>query len=83
MKVLDLAIAALSEHARPCPGEADWSKVLASADSAGATHVFAAALRARGIGFSLGFAVDENVRQAILTLPETPAVDVSCYCVSS
>jgi hypothetical protein len=44
---------------------------MASADSAGSTHLFAAALRDRGIGFSLGFAVDENVQQAILTLPET------------
>lgn len=34
---------------------------MASADSAGATHTFAAALRAHGIGFSLGFAVDQNL----------------------
>jgi hypothetical protein len=69
--VLDLAIAALPEHARPRPGEVDGPKVLASADSAGSTHLFAAALRQHGIGFSLGFSVDENVQQAILTLPET------------
>ncbi|MEU4290876.1 transposase [Kribbella sp. NPDC026596] len=45
--------------------------MLASADSAGATRVFAAALRDRGIGFSLGFSVDENVQQAILATPKT------------
>jgi hypothetical protein len=66
--VLDLAIAALPAHARP--GEPDSPRLLASADSAGATHVFAAALRARGIGFSLGFAVDENLQQAILATPQ-------------
>ena len=53
MTVLDLAIAALPENARPRPGQADGPKVMASADSAGATHVFAAALRRHGIGFSL------------------------------
>ncbi len=68
--VLDLAIAALPENARPRPGEVDGPKVMASADSAGATHVFAAALRARGIGFSLGFSVDENLQQAILATPK-------------
>jgi len=68
--VLDLAIAALPENARPRPDEPDAPLVMASADSAGATHVFAAALRAAGIGFSLGFAVDENLQQAILATPK-------------
>jgi hypothetical protein len=74
--VLDLAIAALPENARPRPDAVDGPKVMASADSAGATHVFAAALRKHGIGFSLGFAVDENLQQAILATPKhawTPA----------
>ena len=71
VKVLDLAIASLPENARPRPGEVDSPRWLASADSAGATHVFAAALRTRGIGFSLGFSVDENVQKAILAIPET------------
>nr|WP_246486380.1 IS1380 family transposase [Kribbella qitaiheensis] len=66
--VLDLAITALPAHAQP--GAADGPKVMASADSAGATHVFAAALRARGIGFSLGFAIDHNLQQAILATPK-------------
>jgi Transposase DDE domain group 1 len=79
--VLEMAIAALPAHARPRPGEADVPKadgpeVMASADSAGSTHVFAAALRRHGIGFSLGFAVDESLQQAILATPNhawTPA----------
>lgn len=74
--VLDLAIAALPAQARPGPGEVDSPRLLASADSAGATHLFAAALRARGIGFSLGFSVDQNLQQAILATPKqawTPA----------
>ncbi|WP_328522978.1 hypothetical protein [Kribbella sp. NBC_00359] len=41
----------------------------ASADSAGTTRVFAAALRTRVIGFSVGFSLDENVQQAILATP--------------
>ena len=68
--VLDLAIAALPAHARPRPDAVDGPKVTASADSAGATHVFAAALRTHGIGFSLGFSVDENLQQAILATPK-------------
>src|SRR5205823_2262371 len=37
-------------------------KILARADAAGATHAFAAALRERGIRFSLGYYVDERGR---------------------
>lgn len=68
--VLDMAIAALPTHARPRPGEVDSPRLIASADSAGATHAFAAALRARGIGYSLGFTIEENLQQAILDTPE-------------
>ena len=76
--VLDLAIAALPPQARPRPGDPNGPRLLASADSAGATHVFAATLRKRGLAFTLGFPVDENVQQAILALPVnawTPAYD--------
>jgi hypothetical protein len=45
-------------------------EILARADSAGATHAFAAALRERGICFSLGYYVDERVGQAALALPK-------------
>lgn len=68
--VLDMAIAALPENARPRPDENDGPKVMASADSAGATHAFAAALRTAGIGYSLGFSVDHNMQHAILATPE-------------
>jgi len=52
--------------------------LLARADAAGATHAFAAALRERRIGFSLGYYVDERVGQAALALPKRswrPALD--------
>ena len=45
--------------------------VLVRTDAAGATHVFAAALRERGCVFSLGFAIDETVQAAVLAVPET------------
>ena len=45
--------------------------MLARSDSAGATHAFAAALRETGIRLSLGFAVIEAVREAILAIPES------------
>jgi hypothetical protein len=52
--------------------------MLARSDSAGATHEFAAALRETGIRFSLGFAITEGARAAILEVPESawrPAID--------
>jgi hypothetical protein len=52
--------------------------ILARSDSAGATHQFAAALRERRIGFSLGYYMTETVGQAALALPEgawRPALD--------
>jgi hypothetical protein len=53
--------------------------VLVRTDSAGATYGFAAACRQTGCGFSLGFGIDDPVREAILKLSEnawTPAVDI-------
>jgi hypothetical protein len=44
--------------------------MLARADSAGASHEFLDALRARGIEFSVGLPVTETVRLAILALPK-------------
>ena len=76
--VLELALANLPEEARPRPGDPDGPKLLARADSAGATHAFAAACRSRGLRFSFGFAVTEGVRAAIAALPAdawAPAVD--------
>jgi len=54
VKLLDRALAQLPEDARPRPGDPDSPRVLARSDSAGATHLFAAACRSRGVGFSSG-----------------------------
>ena len=67
--VLDLALAALPEHARPRPGDPGSPRVLARSDSAGATHVFAAACRKRGAGFSFGFPVEERIQHAVDLIP--------------
>ena len=78
IEVLDGALANLPEAARPRPGNPDGPRLVVRTDSAGATHAFAAACRARGVAFSFGFAVTEAVRTAIKTLPESawsPATD--------
>jgi hypothetical protein len=72
VEVLDLALEQLPADARE-----DW-KLLARADTAGATHKFAHALRERRIRFSLGYPVKEHVGEAALSLPERrwkPALD--------
>jgi len=72
--VLDLALGNLPAQARPDSG----AEVLVRADSAGATKAFLAACRARRVGFSVGFHIDQAVRDAIGLLPEaawSPAVD--------
>jgi len=76
--VLALALAQLPAGARPRPGEADSPRVLARSDSAGATHVFAAACRTRGVEFSFGFPVDERVQAIVGLIPDQcwhPAVE--------
>jgi len=75
---LALALAQLPAGARPRPGEADSPRVLARSDSAGATHVFAAACRTRGVEFSFGFPVDERVQAIVGLIPDQcwhPAVE--------
>ena len=62
-----MALAQLPAQARPRPGDPGSPRVLARSDSAGATHVFAAACRKEGAEFSFGFPVDERV-QAIVGL---------------
>jgi hypothetical protein len=74
--VLDMAIESLPPEARP--GAEGGPRLLARADSAGATHDFAAACRQRGVGFSFGFPVNEDVRLAICLVPEDiwePAIE--------
>lgn len=69
--VLDLALAQLPEASE------DFS-ILARADTAGATHDFAEALRERKIRFSLGYPVTEWVGKAALELAKRrwkPALD--------
>jgi hypothetical protein len=60
------------------PQSALDGEILARADSAGASHHFAEACRECDIRFSLGYALTEPVRRAILALPERawkPALD--------
>jgi hypothetical protein len=77
--VLDMALAALPGQARPRPGDPASPVVLVRTDAAGATHGFAAALRERGCGFSLGSAIGPDVQDAVLKIPArawTPAYDI-------
>lgn len=51
-------------------GPAEGVAMLLRADSAWATHDVVGGLRARGIEFSIGFPLTEEVRHAVLHLPE-------------
>jgi hypothetical protein len=76
--VLELALAQLPADARPRPGDPRSPRVLARSDSAGATHVFAAACRKRGVEFSFGFPVDERIQNIVNLIPDQcwhPAVE--------
>jgi Transposase DDE domain group 1 len=78
--VLDMALSALPASARPRPGGPASPVVLVRTDAAGASHRFAAALRERGCGFSLGFAIGPGVQEAVLKIPArawTPAYDIT------
>jgi Transposase DDE domain group 1 len=68
--VLEQALASLPEHARPRPGDPDSPRVVARSDSAGATHAFAAACRARGVWFSFGFPVGTRIQAIVDDIPE-------------
>jgi hypothetical protein len=73
--VLDMALAALPEHARPRPGDrpGQWEgpRLLARSDSAGATHAFAQACVERGVGFSFGFPVDTRIQRIVDAIPDS------------
>jgi DDE family transposase len=76
--VLDMALAQVPARARPRPGDPASPRVLARSDSAGATHVFAAACRKRGVEFSFGFPVDERVQAIVDLIPDEcwhPAIE--------
>jgi hypothetical protein len=68
--VLRWALESLPPGYRPDPEDGGGQKVLVRCDSAGATHTFAQACRAGGVGFSFGYAVDIRVRDAAETLTE-------------
>lgn len=70
IELLDLALVSLPEAARPRPGDPTGPRLVVRTDAAGATHAFAAACRARGVGFSYGFSITEPIRQAITAIPE-------------
>lgn len=67
--VLEMALAALPEQARPRPGHDEGPRVVARSDSAGATHTFAAACRKAGVGFSFGFPIDFRIQTIVDLIP--------------
>jgi len=76
--VLGMALASLPAQAQP--GQPDGPRLLARADSAGATYGFATACRDKRVGFSFGFPVDEGVRLAICLVPSDiwePAIEAN------
>jgi hypothetical protein len=77
--VLRWALDSLPEAYRPNPEDPGAQQILVRSDSAGATHAFADACRAAGVGFSFGYAVDARVRDAVEILNAAdgwyPAID--------
>jgi hypothetical protein len=68
--VLEMALAALPEQARPRPGDSDGPRVVARSDSAGATHSFASACAKEGLQFSFGFPVDARIQKVVDLIPQ-------------
>jgi hypothetical protein len=77
ISVLTMALAALPEAARPKKGDPEGPRLLVRADAAGATHGFAAFCREEVVAFSFGFAIDKDVRKAIVSLPECARVEAT------
>jgi hypothetical protein len=65
VEVLDLALASLPETARPEPEDPASARVVVRTDAAGASHDLARHCRQRGVAFSFGFPVTQDVRDAI------------------
>jgi Transposase DDE domain group 1 len=63
-QVIDLALAQLDEQALA-------GKILVRADGAGATHELTTYCREAGMLFSVGFDLDDRVREAIMAKPES------------
>lgn len=70
IEVLDLALESLPEQARPTKDDPDGPRLVVRSDAAGATHDFAAHCRTRGVAFSFGFPVTQEVRDAIVELDD-------------
>jgi hypothetical protein len=68
--VLEQALSSLPERARPRPGDPGSVRVVVRSDSAGATHAFAKACRARNVWFSFGFPVDARIQAIVDQVPE-------------
>lgn len=75
--VLDMALDALPEEARARPGDPDGPRLVVRADAAGATHGFAGHCRDRAVAFSFGFAIDEHVRNAFVSLKKSAWVEAT------
>lgn len=82
--LLERALAALPTRWRPdpdYPADPGKPRVLIRSDTAGATHRFADACRAAGVGFSFGYPVDARVQDAVDTLNLAdgwyPAIDTA------
>ncbi|MGH9103482.1 MAG: IS1380 family transposase [Acidimicrobiales bacterium] len=71
IKVLDLALSSLPEEARPRKDGPNRPRICVRSDAAGATHDFAAHCRTRGVAFSFGFPITQDVRDAIEDLTDT------------
>jgi hypothetical protein len=70
ISVLEQALSSLPERARPRPGDPGSVRVVVRSDSAGATHAFATACRARNVWFSFGFPVDARIQAIVDQVPE-------------
>ncbi len=65
VSVLEMAIESLPDHAQPQKDDLDSPRFLVRSDSAGATHLFAQACIEAGVGFSFGFPITAEVREAV------------------
>ena len=63
--VLGWALESLPPGYRRNPHDPGGQKILVRSDSAGATHTFADACRAAGVGYSFGYGVDARVQVAV------------------
>jgi hypothetical protein len=77
ISVLAMALDALPDAARPKKGDPEGPRLLVRADAAGATHGFAAFCRTRDVAFYFGFAIDKDVRDAIVSLEESAFIEAT------